>query len=863
MNWAAEWSGELRQNTLEALFAESPDFIFVLDTDGRFMSGNQALMERTGHSWDELRLMPSMPIVHPDDREHVAAEFAAALAGEMRQYSGRGTRTDGTVFHVDVINVPVQVDGKVVAILGVAHDIDALADIRDSLDRSRGLLRIASRVARLGGWAFDVATAERRWSEEVFALLGHPPGAPPSRGAVLEQLDEADREKVIRASDLCISDAVPMDLTVRFRLPNGGHLHARIVGEPLRDEHGIVVRIEGALSDITAEVDARHDRETLEARLTAAFNSMSDVFAFVDADWRVTFVNAPAAAMLGPGVANLVGHELWDLGLDDPEGEAMLREVMRDRRPLVRRRFDAILGRWMEVSGFPAGDLLGIHVRDVTEMEEARRRIVDDSRRIHGQSMLLDNAGEAIIMRGLGDAIEYANHATGSVLGTGDTSLVGRSLNEVLGLTTDRAREIETALGQSGRWQGEIVIRRPDGTERITESRWQIVDDPDGNPDAVFCILADITERRRQDEILLRTQRMESIGTLAGGIAHDLNNVLTPLLLSTQLLASGVDDETRTRILAGMQQTIERGADMIRQVLTFARGVEGERTIVDIGDLTESFTSFCRDILPKNIETDASADPDLAVLGDPTQLMQVLMNLATNARDAMPDGGHLRLSATGDDSRVIIEVSDDGSGMSADALDRIFEPFYTTKAVGRGTGLGLSVSQAIARTHGGSLEATSAVGIGTTFRLELPRSVEGATQDESPLTIAGCDLAGLRVLVVDDEVEIVELASLVITSAGGIPIGAHDAVEARRVLTDQEVDVVVTDLVMPGTTGRAFLDGLELSHPTLPAVAMSGVPVQGASASQRSNVVATLDKPFTAEELLAAITVAAAGLPSS
>jgi len=862
VNSAAAWSGEVRQNALETLFEESPDFVFVLDAEGRFMSGNRALLELTGHAWDELRLMPYLPLVHPDDREHVAAEFAAALAGETRRYSGRGTRPDGTIFDVDVINVPVRVGDEVVAILGIAHHVDELADIRDSLDRSQGLLRIASRVARLGGWAYDVASSERRWSREVFTLLGHSPDQPPSHYEVLDQLDDEQREHLIHASQVCISDGVPMDLTVRFRLPDGGHLHARIVGEPLRDDQGHVIRIEGALSDITAEVNARAERRTLEARLSAAFNSMSDVFAFVDRDWRVTFVNSAAVAMLGQGMADIVGRVLWDLALDDPEGEAMLREAMRDGRPQVRRRFDDTLGRWMELSAFPAGDLLGIHVRDVTEAEESRRRIVDDSRRIHAQTVLLDSANEAIIMRGLGDRIEYANPATGGLLGTGDTSLVGRSLHEVLGIDDETAREIETALGHSRGWQGEIVVRRPDGTERITQARWQVVDDPDGNPDVVFCHLADVTDRRRQDEIMMRTQRMESIGTLAGGIAHDLNNVLTPLLLSTQLLGTGVDDDTRTGILIGMQQTIDRGADMIRQVLTFARGVEGERTIVDIGDLAERFAKFCRDILPKNIDVDASADDDLAVLGDPTQLMQVLMNLATNARDAMPDGGHLRLTATGDETRVVIEVTDDGSGMTSDALDRIFEPFYTTKGVGRGTGLGLSVSQAIARTHGGSLEATSTVGEGTTFRLELPRSVGAATEVEAPLTIAPHDLDGLRVLVVDDEDEIVELASLVIASAGGIPLGAHDAVEAREVLAKRELDVVVTDLVMPGTTGRAFLEGLEQSHPDLPAVAMSGVPEQGTNASRRTNVVATLDKPFTAEELLTAITVAAAGLPS-
>jgi two-component system, cell cycle sensor histidine kinase and response regulator CckA len=858
VNWADAWTGALRQNTLETLFEESPDFVFVLDAEGKFLAGNRALAERTGHPWDELRLMPSMPIVHPDDREHVAAEFAAALAGETRRYHGRGTRPDGTVFHVDVVNVPVRVDGKVVAVLGIAHDIDLLADIRDSLDRSRGLMRIASRVARFGGWQFDVATRERYWSAEVFEMLGHPGTRPPDAAVVLAQLDDEDRARVGRALDRCISDGLPIDFTARFALPAGGFMHARVVGEAVRDANGVVVLVEGALSDITAEVEARQAHRLVETRLTAAFDSMTDVFAFVDTDWTVTYVNSSAISMLGRGAANLVGNALWDLALEDAEGESMLREVMRERHPLVRRRFDEELGRWMEVTGFPAGDLLGIHVRDVTELEEARRRIVDDSRRIHAQSMLLDHASEAIVMRGLGGSIEYANEATASLLGTGDAPLTGRSLSEVLALGDDTVRELEAALASAGRWHGEMVLRRPDGTERFIETRWQIVDDPDGNPDAVFCHLIDVTDRRRQDEILLRTQRMESIGTLAGGIAHDLNNVLTPLLLSTQLLANDLDVPTRTRILAGMQQTIERGADMIRQVLTFARGVEGERTVVDIGELTERFAKFCGDILPKSIAVDASAAPDLAVLGDSTQLMQVLMNLATNARDAMPDGGHLRLTATGDDARVVIEVADDGTGMSADALDRIFEPFFTTKGIGRGTGLGLSVSQAIARTHGGSLEASSAVGSGTTFRLELPRSLDDASEEADPLPGAAADLTGLRVLVVDDEDEIVELASLVIAAAGGVPVGARDAVEGHAALAGAAFDVVVTDLVMPGTTGRAFLEAIAQSHPDLPAVAMSGIPEQGDRASRRDNVRAILDKPFTAEELLAAIVLATA-----
>jgi len=227
------------------------------------------------------------------------------------------------------------------------------------------------------------------------------------------------------------------------------------------------------------------------------------------------------------------------------------------------------------------------------------------------------------------------------------------------------------------------------------------------------------------------------------------------------------------------------------------------------------------------------------------------MNLATNARDAMPDGGRLVLTATGDDDRVVIEVGDDGTGMSAKELSHIFEPFYTTKSIGRGTGLGLSVSQAIARTHGGSLDARSALGSGTTFRLDLPRTEWSAEQ--CPDAIPGRRLDGIRVLIVDDEDDIVDLASLVVSDAGGVALGATDALDAQRLLDGSEVDVIVSDLVMPGTSGREFLGWLGANRSLVPVVAMSGIPEQGAHAARRSNVRATLDKPFTAEQLVAAI----------
>lgn len=722
---------ELWTATREALIAATPASLYVISADGRLLAANATLASRLGMSLDDIPGTDAAETAHPDDWAHVAAELAAALGGEMRRYIARGRRTDGSFFHASIVNAPITVDGEVVAVAGVAHDIDDLIGARASLAEA---------------------------------------------------------------------------------------------GE----------------------------------RLRSTLDGIGDVIAFVDADWRLTFLNAAAGRLLGGDADALVGEELWSLQLPDPEGEAALREAMATRQRRVSRRYDEGLGRWMEVAAFPAGDLLGIQVRDVTELEEARRRTQDDTRLVHARSMLMDESDDAIFMRGLGDVVEYANAAAARMFDAGDPSdLVGRRLRDVLGLSDDDVRATEAALGRDGLWRGDLVLHAPTGEEYITQNHWSTVTGPDGAPDAVFCIISDVTERRRESELLVRTQRMESIGTLASGIAHDLNNVLTPLLLSTQLLAAEETDPKRSRLLEGMLQTVERGSDMIRQVLTFARGVEGERVVVDLSVLAKRFAEFCHDTLPRDIRVDAAVDDGLAVLGDPTQLLQVLMNLATNARDAMPDGGHLSLRARGVGERVVIEVRDTGSGMSREVLDHVFEPFYTTKEVGRGTGLGLPVSQAIARTHGGSLDASSTPGRGTTFRLELPLAGPCPAEETTSGRERLPDLGGLRVLVVDDQEDIARTATLVVEAAGGVALVAHDATEALAVLAAEPVDVVVTDLVMPGFSGRRFLDALEADHARMPVVTMSGVPEQGAVAAQREIVKAALDKPFTTERLLDAIRLAA------
>lgn len=287
-------------------------------------------------------------------------------------------------------------------------------------------------------------------------------------------------------------------------------------------------------------------------------------------------------------------------------------------------------------------------------------------------------------------------------------------------------------------WCGYLAGKA--GREISVASRWTLVKGAEGQPKSILIIDTDVTEKRKIEEQLFRAQRMESIGTLTGGIAHDLNNVLSPIAMSVEMLRLKYVDEESRGWLKILQQSAERGASMVQQVLSFARGNEGKRIEIQPRHLLVELVKVLRETFPKSIDVQFNLPRDLwTVTADPTQLHQVLMNLSVNARDAMPQGGLLKLTATNhfvDENYVRmnhdaqigefvrIEVSDTGTGIDSEILDRIFEPFFTTKPTGEGTGLGLSTTLTIVKSHGGFLVVESEIGNGTRMAVYLPASFE-------------------------------------------------------------------------------------------------------------------------------------------
>jgi PAS domain S-box-containing protein len=435
----------------------------------------------------------------------------------------------------------------------------------------------------------------------------------------------------------------------------------------------------------------------------------------------------------------------------------------------------------------------------------------------------------------------------------------------------DRARVESRFAGVREPVDESYRIIRPDRHVRWIRHRAFPVRDATGEVVRLVGVAEDVTERKDLERQFLHAQRLEAIGTLASGVAHDLNNILAPLIMVPAMLHGRLASSSDEELLALMEGAAKRGADIVRQLLTFSRGVEGERGFVAVGDLLREMGRFARETFPRDIEIAEEIPADVrTVLGNTTHLHQVLMNLCVNARDAMPGGGRLSLSAGNrlltdaeaqalgglhGGSYVALAIGDTGTGIPLPILDRIFEPFFTTKDVGKGTGLGLSTVLGIVKSHGGFVRVETKAGAGSTFNVFLPSADQpaaiGAPDEKHP-----GHGRGELILLVDDEQPILKSMRRFLEKSGYSVVTASDGREALDVLGRRRADIqmLVTDLMMPTMNGAALIAALRATDPDLPIIVTSG----NFDASSREQIRAAavqevLNKPLLPATLLTAI----------
>ena len=462
-------------------------------------------------------------------------------------------------------------------------------------------------------------------------------------------------------------------------------------------------------------------------------------------------------------------------------------------------------------------------------------------------------------------ADDYSQHLIGGLSGGLETFLT-----KIHPKDRERVKaNTEQAIASRQIFSQEFRLFGPDGQIRWIETKARVMCDSAGRPVSIFGVMRDVSEKKNFEAEVYRTQRLESIGALASGIAHDLNNVLAPILMALHTLQQRFTDENSQRWLSLIYKSAQRGRDLIEQMISFAKGASGERTPLQLDQIVGDLSKILRETLPRDIELDVRmADNLWGLTGDVTQIHQVLMNLCINARDAMPQGGRLTILAEnitleeneksdiGDGRYLHITVADTGSGIPPQIIDRIFDPFFTTKEKGKGSGLGLSTVLGIVRGHAGFVKVQSKLSQGSEFHIYLPARESTLPNAKEPKTLEPLAGHGELILLIDDEPDICEVAKHTLESCGYRVLATFDGQKAIEIFQQyqNEIEVVLTDMMMPNMDGPAVIRELKSLNPDVKVIATSGIRSTGKlSEAVQAGINFFLPKPYTADKLLATL----------
>jgi PAS domain S-box-containing protein len=860
--------------------------VYQISTGGdgserRFTFVSQSHEKLTGVPASDVLRDPSIPymLIHPDDRQRVAEAEQVAIS-ECRPFDVqvRLRRRDGEERWCRILSAPrPQADGSVIWD-GIQIDITdqkkAEAALRESEERFRLMADAVPQIVWITDAAGRVEFFNKQWSD----YTGVPYEPTTASEVAANHLHPDDAASTIAAFEAARSTGTTYLVEHRIRSRTGGFRWFLVRGEPYRDaQTGEVIRWFGASVDIhdrkLAEAALAKLNETLEEEVVARtaerdqmWNTSPDLMLVIDFEGYIRRVNPAWTALLGYAPEELVGLHANEIVL--PEDHALTADAYTTAAAGQRveavnrcRHKDGSL-RWISWVAAPAGNMTYATGRDVT----AQRERAAELKRYHD---IIDATTAPICAFDTDYKLIAFNRAHNHEFRrvNGFETKVGDIFPD---LFIPEQAEIMRALMSRALAGESFTVVEEFGRPELDKPCWEIsytpLRDEEGRVVGAFHHALDISERlraqtelERAQEALRQSQKMEAMGSLTGGVAHDFNNLLTPIVGSLDLLQrKGLGGERDRRLIEGALQSAERAKTLVQRLLAFARRQPLQSCGVDVGRLVEGMADLLASTTGPQVRVVVDVADNLPPANaDPNQLEMALLNLGVNARDAMVDGGTLRISVTRESLReargelgvgdyVRLSVADTGCGMDEPTLARAVEPFFSTKGIGKGTGLGLSMAHGLAAQLGGALTLQSRVGVGTNVELWLPISTAPVRNDELQSHSVHVDGQQGVALLVDDE-DNVRASTAAMLSDLGYRVHEADSGEAalRLVRDGLRPDLLVTDHLMPGITGVDLVQAIRAKWPDVPALIVSGY----AEAEGIAPNLPRLTKPFRISEL--------------
>lgn len=857
-----------------------PYGILETDSEGNIIYVNDTLLRISGYSKNDFFMRKVWDFIPKDDeKQYIIDRFIKVknFSDQTETISVSSITKDNNIIQIQIDStIRKDSEGKFKGLISVITDITEKKRIENELRVSEEKYRNIFEKSSLGIYRTSIEGELLDINLSFAKMFGYE-SVQEMKNTVKRVPDlyanPEDRKNLI---SILQKEPSMKKFVINFRKKDGSIMIGNLNIRAIPDKDGILRIFEGFIEDITEKyLYEKRINEQLVFLQTLVDTIPSPIF-YRSNDFKYEGCNAQYEKLVGKTKKEIIGKTVFDVY---PEQFANLfytkdKELIENRKTQIfeislplsdntMKDFIAYRTLYYHDDGSIAG-IIGV-LFDISE-----RKIFEQE--LKQKLDLLDLAPVSLFVIDNNDRILYWNKGAEVLYNINSNEVIGKKIEDLFlkGCFTHQdynfIQDIKNNIIKTDYWEGELKKTNDLGKEIIIESKVKLTRDINGNPEYILIVNLDITERKLLENQLLLSQRLESLGTLASGIAHDLNNMLSPIVLGLDIIKNKINDKNTIDWIKTLQDTAKKGSDLIKQILLFARGLGDKQGIIQLRYIIEDFIKIIKGTFPKSINISKEVRNDLCtIIGDSTQISQLLMNLCVNSRDAMPDGGNLIIKATNivlDESLaksnvnakvgnyVLLTVSDTGTGIPPEIIAKIFDPFFTTKEAGKGTGLGLSTVYNIVKNHKGFLDVKSEVGKGTTFSIYLPAVVNESKEEE--LKIQDIPYGKNEViLVVDDEVAVREIIRATLEAYGYEVISADNGAEAIALYEKNliNVKVAIVDMLMPVMDGTATIQALRAINPNIKIIVSSGFdeakdkPIIG-------EVDAFLSKPFTAESIL-------------